>query len=89
MAEDIPHIFEKFYRGRAPSPLTGGEAVEVADEVVEAPGVGLGLYLARTIIEEVGGRISVRSVVGRGSKFTISLPVWDNEESGLNGQESY
>lgn len=88
LAEDIPHIFEKFYRGRAPSPQPRGDTVEVTDEVAEAPGVGLGLYLARTIIEEVGGRISVQSVAGRGSTFTISLPMWDNEGSRLNDQES-
>jgi signal transduction histidine kinase len=89
MAEDIPHIFEKFYRGRAPSPQPGTDTVEIADEVAEAPGVGLGLYLARTIIEEVGGQISVQSIVGRGSIFTISLPAWDNEEDDLNDQEHY
>jgi signal transduction histidine kinase len=89
VAEDIPHIFEKFYRGRAPSPVPGGDTVDVTDEVADAPGVGLGLYLARTVIEEVGGQISVHSIAGRGSTFTISLPVWDNEESGLIDQESH
>ncbi len=75
-AEDLPHIFEKFYRGRHVSASrSAGSTVEVV-ESAEVPGVGLGLYLAHTIIEEIGGRISVESEVGRGSTFTIYLPVW-------------
>jgi PAS domain S-box-containing protein len=38
-------------------------------------GVGLGLYMARRIVEEHGGEISVDSAVGRGSDFIIRLPV--------------
>jgi signal transduction histidine kinase len=74
-AEDLPHIFEKFYRGRCLAPsASAGSTVEVA-EASEVPGVGLGLYLAQTIIEEIGGRISVESHAGRGSTFTIYLPI--------------
>ena len=39
-------------------------------------GVGLGLYLGRNVMEQMGGRISVESEVGRGSTFTLHLPVW-------------
>ena len=77
-AADLPHIFEKFYRGRITAPTSAGSAVEVA-EAAEVPGVGLGLYLARTIIEEIGGRIAVESAIGRGSTFTIYLPLWKAE----------
>jgi signal transduction histidine kinase len=38
--------------------------------------VGLGLYLAHTIVNEMGGRISVDSEIGRGSRFTVWLPMW-------------
>lgn len=61
--EQLTHIFERFYRGDASRPrnmLTGGN--------------GLGLAIARAIIERHGGTISVKSTVGVGSTFTISLP---------------
>jgi signal transduction histidine kinase len=46
------------------------------DQMVnKAHGTGLGLTLARSTIESSGGAISVRSEVGRGSTFRVSLPV--------------
>lgn len=56
----LPHIFERFYRGDVSR--TGG-------------GAGLGLAIARELIQAQGGAISVRSEPGRGSTFTISLPL--------------
>jgi signal transduction histidine kinase len=53
--------------------------------------VGLGLYLARTITEHLGGRIGVESAVDRGSTFTVYLPVWrepDEEPALGEGTES-
>jgi signal transduction histidine kinase len=47
-------------------------------------GVGLGLYLGRNVMEQMGGRISVESQVGRGSRFTLHLPVW--REGGCDKQ---
>jgi signal transduction histidine kinase len=89
LAEDMPLIFEKFYRGRTPVPRVLDPLFESGDEVTEAPGVGLGLYLARTMIEEIGGHISVESIVGVGSTFTVSIPAWGNKENGANDQEEY
>jgi signal transduction histidine kinase len=88
--EDTPHIFEKFYRGRS-SRETGRNSIEDegSTDGDDGPGVGLGLYLARTIVEEIGGHISVKSKVGEGSIFTVTLPSWDNkgktENAGSNG----
>jgi signal transduction histidine kinase len=51
---------------------TDAEFLEDAD----VSGVGLGLYLARNVMEQMGGRITVESQVGRGSTFKLHLPVW-------------
>ncbi|HEX6045302.1 MAG TPA: sensor histidine kinase [Pyrinomonadaceae bacterium] len=79
--EDMPNLFEKFHRGRPADhseamrkATTGAELLEDAD----VSGVGLGLYLARNVMERMGGQISVKSEVGRGSTFTLHLPVWSN-----------
>jgi two-component system OmpR family sensor kinase len=60
-AEDIPHIFDRFYRAdKAHSRSRGG--------------TGLGLAIVKSIAESYGGRVSVESVVGQGSTFTVYLP---------------
>jgi two-component system sensor histidine kinase BaeS len=78
-AEDMPILFDKFHRGRPAPPsaavrngTTGADFLEDAD----MSGVGLGLYLGRNVMEQMGGRISVESEVGRGSTFTLHLPKW-------------
>jgi two-component system sensor histidine kinase KdpD len=53
-------IFEKFYRGR--------------DQRMMIPGTGMGLPIAKAIIELHGGKIGVTSQLGRGSVFHFSLP---------------
>jgi signal transduction histidine kinase len=61
-AEEQPKIFEKFYR--------------VGDPLVHnTKGSGLGLSLVRHIVQAHGGKVSVDSSPGEGSKFTIALPV--------------
>ncbi|HEX4104226.1 MAG TPA: ATP-binding protein [Candidatus Paceibacterota bacterium] len=56
--EDLPLIFERFYR------IEGDPS----------PGTGLGLDIVKKIIEAHGGVITVESEIGKGSRFTISLP---------------
>lgn len=60
-AEDIPHLFQKFYR------------VDNTD-TREIGGTGLGLYLSRRLTENLGGQLAVDSEYGKGSMFTIELP---------------
>lgn len=62
LPEEQPHIFEKFYVGHQQK-ATGGV------------GVGLGLYIARRLVELHGGRISVNSTPGQGATFTFTLPL--------------
>ncbi len=80
--EDLPRLFEKFYRGRAARPAYPHTTVS-DDRAVEpeTPGVGLGLYLAQAIVGQLGGRLSVESVHGAGSTFTVRLPAWYNDET--------
>lgn len=59
--EEIPHIFDSFYQLEPYLTRSKG-------------GLGLGLSITKHIIEDHGGIIEVESVVGKGSKFTISLP---------------
>ncbi len=60
--EDLPHVFERFFRGSRPG-----------DQEVE--GTGLGLAIARGIVELHGGRVWAESTPGRGSRFCVSLPM--------------
>ena len=75
LAEDMPLVFEKFFRGRPAASADGGSA-SATDDYAEAPGVGLGLYLARSIVEQLGGRVEVADAKPGGTTFTIYLPAW-------------
>lgn len=80
--EDLPHVFDKFYRGRSTIAVDQNQT-----EIAEVPGVGLGLYLARTIIEQLGGSVEVESSEGEGAAFTVRVPVWKNDETRLTVTE--
>jgi signal transduction histidine kinase len=58
--EQLPKIFGKFWQARRG----------------DQRGVGLGLQIARGIVEAHGGTLGVRSEVGRGTVFSFDLPVW-------------
>ena len=76
--EDLPILFDKFYRGQpAVRSAAAGSSKNGADdfEDADASGIGLGLYVAAYVMEKMDGRISVETEVGRGSTFTLHLPV--------------
>lgn len=54
-------VFDKFYRSN--------------NRLVNEPGTGLGLYIVKNIIEKQNGEISVQSKPGKGTRFTIALPL--------------
>jgi signal transduction histidine kinase len=60
-AAELPHIFERFYRGSQANEARGS-------------GSGLGLAIVRSIVDMHGGAIAVESQVGAGSRFTVTLP---------------
>ena len=64
--ESISHIFERFYRvDKARSRQTGGS--------------GLGLAIVRAMVVRNRGEISVESILGQGTVFTVTFPVFDTE----------
>jgi signal transduction histidine kinase len=59
-ADDIDNLFEPFHLG---------------NNVGQIPGTGLGLAILKKAIELHGGQISVESQLGKGSKFSVKLPL--------------
>jgi signal transduction histidine kinase len=66
-AADQAQVFDRFYRAGNVNPL-------------QTSGFGLGLYVTRAIVEQHGGTITVESVEGQGSTFTLCLPLARSEE---------
>jgi PAS domain S-box-containing protein len=72
-AADAPRIFEKGYRGANAAGL---------------PGKGLGLYMARSVVEVHGGSLAVLAPDGGGAEFRLWLPAQDAEMKGLASGET-
>lgn len=60
--EEMPRIFERFFRGAGSSEMT-------------IPGFGIGLFIAKDIINRHGGRVGVESERGEGARFYFTLPL--------------
>ena len=63
---DLPHLFEPFFRGSDPS-------------AAGTSGSGLGLAVVRGIVTAHGGRVTVESAPGKGTTFSVHLPVAPDE----------
>jgi len=72
--EDIPHLFQKFYRVNNMDRQSIG-------------GTGLGLYLCRRLVEAMQGRLWVESIYGEGSTFFVELPRIDTQEANRLKEE--
>jgi len=70
-AADLPHIFDRFHRGTNVDGVTG---------------TGLGLAIARLVAEQHGGRIEVDSAPGKGSRFSLLLPLADPSRQPVTPQ---
>jgi len=69
--EELSRIFERFYQLDKARPGGRGR------------GVGLGLAISREIVQAHGGRLVAQSAVGRGSRFTVQLPIIRPDDSTL------
>ncbi|MFN8375175.1 MAG: ATP-binding protein [Anaerolineae bacterium] len=63
--KDLPHVFERFYRGEPRTP---------SGKLLDPRGLGQGLFIARTVAEAHHGYLSLHSTQGEGSVFTMVLP---------------
>jgi heavy metal sensor kinase len=78
--DELPHIFERFYRG---------DKSRQRDQTTR--GTGLGLCICEAVVRSHGGEIDVESEVGKGTTFTVKLPLLDpkaqaaaREQAGSN-----
>jgi two-component system phosphate regulon sensor histidine kinase PhoR len=71
--DDLPRIFDRFFRGR-----------RAAQQATTTRGTGLGLTLVKAIAEAHGGRVVVVSEPGKGSCFSLRLPITDRIPHGAH-----
>jgi len=64
-ADTLPHIFEQYYR-----------ALDVEESMGALNSLGLGLYISWKLVERHAGHIDVESIPGKGSVFSVVLPLF-------------
>lgn len=75
--DDVPHVFERFYQAKN-------------QEHNKSGGTGVGLSLTRELVKAMGGEITAESTLGKGSTFTVRLPITNKarvEEVGMRNVE--
>jgi signal transduction histidine kinase len=70
--EALPHLFERFFRARNVT-------------IAEIPGSGVGLYIVKSIVGELGGRIEVKSELNQGATFVVCLKQSTDLNFGIPG----
>ena len=73
--EDLPHITSRFFRGT--------NATEQ-----EIPGSGIGLYIIKNIVEELGGKLNIQSKLNHGTTISVCFPIAKEDGSGENNPQS-
>lgn len=73
-ASELPHVFDWFYQAPQTA-ITEEKGRSLASFGKKAEGTGIGLALSKELVELMGGRISVESELGKGTQFTILLPI--------------
>ena len=71
--EELPHIFTRFFQGKSKFQNTG---------------TGIGLTLVKELVELLGGKISVHSILHVGTSFTVRLPIRTDYEANVNLPDS-
>lgn len=69
-AKDLPHIFKTFYQGES--------------DQLEQLGTGIGLAYTKQVVENLNGKISVRSTPGKETVFTVEIPIVSNAHPSEN-----